>query len=188
MVRMKESLVTDSSVEPVSLADMKEFGKIDLTDEETTISSFIKSARVKIEEYCGIAMITKTYDFYFDEADDLIKLPFPPLQSVTTFVYNDLDYSETEITSTKYKVFSFTRRKGEVCKLPEKTYVDESIPSYNAFRIRSVHGFGDAASDVPEDLKTAIKLTALHWHENRESQELPPEAMNIARNYKVFKV
>lgn len=181
------SLVTDASVEPVTLADMKEFMKVDLSDENDIITSMIKSARISIENYCGIGLTTKTYDYYFDEVSDVIKLPLPPLQSVTTFVYNDLTYSETEISSDYYKVFSFDRNEGEIIKLPTYTYPSD-IPSYRAFRVRFVNGYGDDATDVPSTIVEALKLTVSHWFENRESQSLPPEAIRLIQQYKVYKI
>lgn len=181
------SLVTDASIEPVSLADMKEFMKVDLSDENDIITSMIKSARISIENYCGIGLITKTYDYYFDEASDVIKIPLPPLQSVTTFVYNNTSYSETEISSSNYKVFTFDRFEGEIIKLPTYTYPSD-IPSYRAFRIRYVNGYGDVATDVPSTILEALKLTVSHWFENRESQELPPEAIRLIQQYKQYRV
>jgi uncharacterized phiE125 gp8 family phage protein len=31
-----------------------------------------------------------------------------------------------------------------------------------------VAGFGDAATDIPSPLRTATKMLAAHWYENRE--------------------
>lgn len=180
-------LVTDASVEPVTLSEMKDFMKVDLTDEEDMITSMIESARVSIEKYCGIGLITKTYDYYFDKAEDVIKIPLPPLQSVTTFVYNNLSYTETEISSSNYKVFTFDNNKGEVVKLPSYTYVT-AVPDYRPFRIRFVNGFGDTASDVPDILKLALKLTVAHWFENRQSQEMPNEAKRLMQQYKTYRI
>jgi len=180
-------LVTDASVEPVTLAEMKDFMKVDLTDEEDIITSLIKSARISIEKYCGIGLISKTYDYYFDKAEDVIKIPLPPLQSITTFAYNDTTYTETEISSSYYKVFTFDNNKGEVIKLQTFTY-PSNIPDYRAFRIRFVNGYGATANTVPETLKQALKLTVSHWFENRESQELPSEAIRLLQQFKIYKI
>ena len=40
--------------------------------------------------------------------------------------------------------------------------------------------------DVPEDLKTAIKMMVAHWYENREAQEMPPEAKRLLWPFRVL--
>jgi len=181
------NLVTDASIEPVTLSEMKTFMKVDLTDEESLIEALIISARLSIENYCGIGLITKTYDYIFDDVADVIKIPLPPLQSVDTFVYNDEDYDETEISSSYYKVFSYNKNKGEVILKPNYEYSDAQV-GVRGYRIRFNNGYGDNASDVPNLLKTALKLTVAHWFENRESQDIPNEAKRLLQQYKVYNI
>ena len=182
------SLVTDATVEPVTLAEMKTFMKVDLTDEEDVITSLIASARKKLETWAGIGMTSKTFDYYLDEFADVIEIPLPPLQSVDAFVYNDSSYDETAVTSTLYTTFTYSGiTRGEIIKKDTGAYPTSTAPK-NKVRIRFTNGFGALASDVPDDLKTAIKLTVAHWFENRESQAIPPEALAIMRNYKVYNV
>jgi uncharacterized phiE125 gp8 family phage protein len=182
-------LVTDTATEPVTLAEMKEFLKEDLTDEEDTITSLIASARKRIEDYCNITMCTKVYDMTLDGFEDRIKIPLPPCQSIDAFVYNSLTYSETAVSATKYTTFIYNSlRKSEIIKYPEQTYSDYQVPDINAIRVRFTAGYGDNASDVPDILKTAIKITVAHWFENREGVTLPPLVKNLIGNYRVMKV
>lgn len=55
------------------------------------------------------------------------------------------------------------------------------------YRIRFTAGYG-AAADVPEDTRLAIEMTVAHWHENRESQEMPPEARRLLDTYRVLRL
>ena len=44
-------------------------------------------------------------------------------------------------------------------------------------------GFGDAASDVPEPIRQAIRILVAHWHENRAivaGAEVAPMPSNAA--------
>jgi uncharacterized phiE125 gp8 family phage protein len=180
------SLVTDATVQPVTLSEMKTFMKVDLTDEEDLITSLIVSARDSLEKFAGVGMTTKIYDYYIQSLEDVISIPLPPLQSIDNFVYNDSSYSETEIDSSNYKVFAYKNNlKSEIVKLNTGTYPTSSA-TYNPYRIRFSNGYGDTANDVPEGMKTAIKLTVSHWFENRESQAIPPEAKSIMRMFKVY--
>jgi hypothetical protein len=55
------------------------------------------------------------------------------------------------------------------------------------YKIRFTAGYG-AAVDVPEDMKLALKMAVAHWHENRESQEMPPEARRLLDSYRVLRL
>ena len=184
----KLSLKTAPTVPVVTTADMKSYLKVDtlITEDDTLIASLVKAATSKIEKLARIALITQTFEYYLDAIGNKIELPRPPLQSVTTFQYYDESYTVYTMPASLYVVKAFAiADPGFILRLKY-----ESWPVYTdggcGILITYKAGYGDASTSVPDDLITALKMIVAHWYDNRESQEIPPEAMTIIESYKIF--
>ena len=95
-----------------------------------------------------------------------MELRKPPLQSVTSIKYQDINGAEQTLSSSVYQVDS----KSDVGRI---VLADgESFPDtdevVNAVTIEYKAGYGDAASDVPSLIKSSIKLIVAHLFENRD--------------------
>ena len=87
---MALELVTAPTIEPVTLAEAKTHLRVDGADEETLISGLIKTAREWCEGYQNRAFIMQTWRLYLDEwPEEYIRVPRPPLASVTSIKYTD---------------------------------------------------------------------------------------------------
>jgi uncharacterized phiE125 gp8 family phage protein len=200
-------LVTAPTVEPVTLAEAKLFAKVDLADDDALISALIVAARQKAEAYTRRAFVTQTWELFIDgvpglASDDIdnlprgwpwtltypgygyIALPRPPLISVTSVKYYSLSDAETPWASSNYVVDTHSE-PGRIMLASSKTW-PSSLRPYNSILVRFVAGYGATAADVPDAIKTGIKLVVAHWYENRESEEIPPEARRILDAYKVM--
>ncbi len=180
----------DAPTNPVvSLADMKLYLKIEteITDEDDLIESLVKAATKQVENYCRIALITQTWDVYYDLIGDKIELPRPPLQKINTFKYYDDDYTAYDMTATLYITQTFARTI-ESGYIRRKKY--ESWPTYtengDGIKINFDCGFGDDATDVPEDLVDAVKKLAVYKYDNRGSTDIPENILDIIDMYKVY--
>ena len=92
---MRLRLKTPPSVEPVSLEEAKNYLKVETADDDTLISSLIKSARELIERYLRKALITQTWEMVLDDGGSMVVIPRPPLQSVTSIKTIAEDGTET---------------------------------------------------------------------------------------------
>ena len=161
---------TDATTEPVTVAEMKQQLIIDssFTDDDTLIEAYIGAARLQCEAYTGISFInttwTETVDYF--PAGREIWLSVGNVSSVTSIKYIDSDGNEQTFDSSKYIVDT----NGNRCRVV--LAYGESWPTSrmqaNAVTIEYVSGFGAAASDVPEAVKIAIKLSAAYLYEKRE--------------------
>lgn len=88
---------SNEGAEPLLLADVKTYLKVDYTDEDALITSLITAVRQKIEEYTGLALVVKTVEVFLPYLPEEVKLPFPEHDSITEIKLNG-------IASTGYTV------------------------------------------------------------------------------------
>jgi len=166
---MITKLVTAPAVEPVTLTEAKAHLRVDVTDDDTLISSLITSARQYIERAIRRALITQTWRASIDEfpATGEIILPKPPLQSVTSIQYTDINDSTSTVSSSTYTVDTDSE-PGRIVLKYGQTWPSSSLAVTNPIQITFVAGYGLAAG-VPAHFKQAILLLVGHWYENREA-------------------
>jgi len=162
-------VTTPPAIEPVTLAEAKMNSRISVSEDDALVEAMITTAREWAEMFTRRAFITQTITWSMDgfPACGIFFVPRPPLQSVTSVKYYDIDGVQQTISSGDYQVDTLSA-PGRVAEEP-----DYSWPSVEAERLNAVEmiypaGYGDAASDVPERAKQAIKLLVGHWYENRE--------------------
>ena len=188
-----EKLETGPSVEPVLKAAIKTHLRISHSDDDTYIDGLATAARQRIEDWTGRALITQTWDLYLDDfpVERYIRIPRPPLQSVTHLKYY-LNEVLTTWDSGNYIV--------DIYKLVGRLWLAENVawPTAddrpNAVEIQYVAGYGDASTDVPNLLLHAITWFAAHLYENRlpvdmvSLNELPMGLRSIVHQYQVHTV
>lgn len=164
---MPLNLITAPTVEPVTVDDMKAHIVLPNNDDDDLIFGLITAARVHLENDTRRALVSQTWDYYFDSFPrEEFSLPKTPLQSVTSIKYLDSSGTEQTLSSSYYGVDSYSE-PGEVflkySYVWPTTYYQE-----NAIYVRFVAGYS-AVSAIPEPLKLAIKLLVGHWYENRNA-------------------
>ena len=146
-------VTTGPASEPVSLADMKEHLRVDITDDDDLITAQIVAARRWIEQYCNRSLFTQTLTAYFDRMPlDRIMLPQSPVASVASFNYVDTSGDSQTITASDYLVDTVSTP----CRI-EPAY-SKSWPSartqLNAVNVVYVAG----SASISEDIIHALKL------------------------------
>lgn len=163
----KWRVTTAPALEPVTLTEMKLDMRVDCSDDDALITSLIVAARQACEDYEHRAYVTQTITAKLDYLPTKIILPKPRLQSVTSVTYTDSGGDVQTLSSALYQVSTY-REPGEVviaynANYPgNRDYTDSVTIVYKA-------GYGDAASNVPDITKTAIKLMCAHLYDNRSA-------------------
>lgn len=164
-------LITPPTVEPVSLAEAKAHLRVDISDDDTLISSLITTARSHLEDSFRpkAVMINQTWEYIADgwPASDTLELRPRPLQSVTSIKYTDAAGVETTFSSANYLVDTYSRI-GRVRLKTASSWPSVTLRELNGLAVRFVAGYGAAGSAVPIQLRQAILLYVGHWYENRE--------------------
>lgn len=165
---MKLTLATPPVTEPITVSEAKSHLRVDFADDDTLIGTLITAARKKAEDYLWRAVLTQTYDLFLDEfpCGDRIRLPRPPLASVTGVYYTPDGSSEQTFSSANYHVDNASEPGGVVLKLGY-TWPSDTLQAVNGVRVRFVAGWSSAAN-VPATIVAAIKLIIGHLYENRE--------------------
>ncbi len=179
------------AVEPLTLAQAKLHLRFDAADEDVPITALIVAARRYVEKVTRRQLVTATYKLYLETLSGVIRLPRPPLQSVTTVNYVDLAGATQTASSDDYTVNKYPV-VGTVG--PDYTKSWPTVRGHtNDVTITYKAGYGDAGTDVPDDLKQAMKLLIGHWFEHREAvvvgvtaREVPTAAVSLIWPYRVF--
>lgn len=80
---------TVTGVEPVTATEVKNYLKVDFSNDDTLISDLITGIREQIELFTGLSLVVKTIEYFDDEIDDEIKLPYPEHDEITEVKIND---------------------------------------------------------------------------------------------------
>lgn len=158
--------ITAPTTEPVKPEDIEAQSRVDLSDEPGLVDGYILAIRQKAELYLRRPLITQTWELTLDRFPAVIKLPLPPLQSVTSLKYIDTDGVEQTLAPSLYKVDADSEPARIV---PAYGHVwPQTREEISTVRVRFVCGYGDTPGDIPECVKQWIKLNVADLYENRE--------------------
>ena len=147
-------LTTGGITEPVTLAEAKEYARIDGFSEDALITSLITMARTHCESYTGKCIVLKTVTIDSFTFPYQFQMPYGPLTNILNIskcVTLDQNGVETPLT---YQVNA---------GLFPKLFILGGAQSYK-FKLVYTAGF----TTVPEDIKLAIKMMVNTLYERRE--------------------
>ncbi|KKM90814.1 hypothetical protein LCGC14_1234860 [marine sediment metagenome] len=173
------TLVTGPDAEPLDLNKrVKPHLRLETTDtgQDDYLRFLIGAARRWAEHRTRRAFITQTWKLQYDAFPSVILVPFPPYQSTTSLKYIK---SDDGVLTSLVEDTDFTVDGDSI---PARVYpaFEEIWPDTrgvrNAVELQYKCGYGDAATDVPDDISMAMLFVIAHWHENREEVATGPRA------------
>lgn len=168
---MRLTKVTDPTTLPVARADVKDHLRIeqDEIDFDSDLDELIYAAGKYVEDSIHHTLITTQYTAKWDcFPGDILKIPGWPIASVDSIQYKDVDGATQTLSSSLY------RTELVQCPATIRPAIDEDWPDTEADAIDAVTvtftaGHGSAASDVPYQIRSMIKLLVAHWFKHREA-------------------
>ena len=163
---MAMMLLLGPAVEPVGLADLKAWLRIDADDEDGLITALITSARLSLETATGKAFITQSWRLVLDQwpGPPVVNVPLAPLQSLTAArIYN------ADGTTSALNIDDFLIETAAL-QTPRITLFKRQPPPLrpvSGIELDVVAGYGSDGSMVPATLILALKLLVAFWFENR---------------------
>jgi len=173
-------LLSTSGAEPLSVSDARDWLRLEADQEaDSVLSSLITAARLWFEAATDRQLTVATYELRLPAFSYVIELPYPPLVSVLSVQYLDVNgVLQTQPSSTYVVV---TGRVPAQIVLSAYSFYPATYVHPEAVRITYTAGA------VNELLKTGIKLLLAHLYENRgegdspgSKNDVPPAVKAIA--------
>ena len=184
------TLVTAPATEPVSLADVKTFLRIDGSADDAILTMLIASARRSAEEYTKRAFITQTWKLVMDRftewneclpsgyfqaptpflvnGSQAIQLSRQPIQSITSIKTTDSSNTATTVVTS---VYTLDTASGRIL-LNEGSRWPTALRSNSAVEITFVAGWANAAA-VPDPIKQGILQHVAASYTNKVCGDIP---------------
>jgi uncharacterized phiE125 gp8 family phage protein len=191
---MRQYTVTVApAVEPVTVSEVKRYLRVDFGEDDEDISDFITAARQWLERKTGKALITQTVRLVATLTDELVHAPISgiigfgsdlaveltpaPAQSVTTVeIETSTNQWQTLVADTEWQLDNPSPDAPAYIALADWTlgYWTGTFTGIGVFpierrgprlRVTYIAGYGDAASDVPMNLREAVKMGAAHLYD-----------------------
>lgn len=160
-------VISPPAAEPLSLTEAKLHLREPAAADDGLVTALITAARIQVENYVHRALITQTRELKLDCFPSAIELPFPPIASLTSVKYTDLNGAEQTVDSADLDTDTASS-PGRIQPAYGANW-PSTRPGFNAVRVRYVCGYGSAGGDVPEPLRHALRLLLAHLYENREA-------------------
>lgn len=162
--------VTPPASEPVTLAEAMAQVRVVDESEQDQVEDLIQTAREMAERYVARALVKRTLKLTLDafpSGSGSIRLPMPPLVSVSSVKYTDTEGVEQTLSSSLYQVDTASEPARIV---PAYGQVWPSTrDELNAVRVEYVAGYGDDATEIPWRFKQAVLLILGDLYEHRET-------------------
>lgn len=206
-------LVTAPAVDPVSVADVKNYLRINGTTDDAMLGAFITAAVNVVESYLGRRLITQTWALFMDRfpgnydfsqlrdgvqegklseyfaTEKHIDLPLMPLRAIDHLkTYDNLDASYT-MSASEYFVDTVSE-PGRISLRTDSTWPTTDLRQANGIEVQFQVGYGAAGSSVPAGIIQAIKEIVAKFYESRGCSDtsIPAVAVALLTPYKIMRL
>jgi uncharacterized phiE125 gp8 family phage protein len=168
----------------ISLVNLKNYLRIDTSDDDTVLAQLLTSARQACEEYTGRLLGSGTVTYYMDSFEDssFISGPVTAISSVT---YYDID--------NVLQTLSTSRWYADLVSSPQRIAFDAPpavfLERYGQVIIATTAGH----STVPGPILQAMRMLAAHFYDNRQAVvtgtiaiEMPLAVHALLSPYRVY--
>ncbi|WP_414474318.1 head-tail connector protein [Microvirga sp. M2] len=169
---MRLTLITPPAAEPVTLDEVKDHLRVTNNLEDELLTSLIATARQKLDGPRGLlgrCLITQQWKATLDGFSREIVFPLAPVSAVSAIIYRDATGTEQALAPDAYMVAGLQDDElGSISPVRGRAW--PLIPySPGSVSVTFTAGYGDAPEDIPEPIRTAIKMLVGHLYENREA-------------------
>lgn len=194
---MSFSIITPASLKALTVQEVKDYLRVDSSDEDTLIGVLIDAATQIGEHYLGRFLLTTVieefYDFFpvyktgvnpFRGDKNIVYLSRGPVQSITHVKYIDGNGDEQTVSASDYN----TDLVSEPARIMPEEGWQATKDTVNAVIVRYTCGHTQA-SDVPANIKVALLLIIGEMYEKRVDSvhRLPTASEHLLNPYRVFR-
>ena len=197
---------------PVTLAQVKEFLRIDHSDEDTTLMMYVKAATNRLETLCDTVFVETQFLFTLDEFPytskeewwdgvrdgivgqhrnqcNFIQIPVGAIRSVDLFTFTDSAGTTSNVDSTTWKLDN-VRSQGRISLNFGAVWPSAQPAANNAVQITFKAGLVSDPTQLPEEIQIAVLQLTAQLYERRgdELPEIPSSCLMLLEPYRRFKV
>jgi uncharacterized phiE125 gp8 family phage protein len=188
-------LVTPPAVEPITLAEAKQYLRVDHSDDDAEISALISAAREYLQGRTNVALVEQVWDLVLDEFPlntGAVCVPLTPVQSVDSIKYDDEEGVEQTLSSDSFVLDAAS--KPPWIALAQDVVWPTTLQTVNGVRVRMTFGFPpdegsppDYTANIPPSMIVPLKMLVSHWYDHRgvvsvENLSEVPAALNALIN------
>lgn len=172
-------ITATATVAIMSLAEAKRQVRVDGDHDDTIIARKVAQAKVYCERVLRRSLLNTTYELVLDsfpsytheslywDARGNIRLPRPPLSSVSSIKYITTASATATLATTVYGVDTHAEPGRVYLKYGQVWPSTQNIN--NAVKITFVGGYGTAPTSVPSNFLACVELMFAHLYESREA-------------------
>ena len=194
---MSYTIITPASLKALTVEEVKDYLRVDSSDEDTLLGVLIDAATQVAEHYLGRFLLTTVieefYDFFpvyktgvdpFRGDRNIVYLSRGPVQSVASLKYVDGNGDEQTVSTDDYRS-DLVSEPARI--MPEHGWYGTK-DTVNAVIVRYTCGYTQA-SDVPANIKVALLLIIGEMYEKRVDSvhRLPTASEHLLNPYRVFR-
>lgn len=161
---MTYTVITPPTIEPVTLQELKDHLRLNDNSEDAALNGYIKTAREFFEAYTRRFLMAQTIRQYIHELGYSTYLYGGKVNAINSVKYWD--------TANVLQTLSTNAYSTDIESIPASIWV-MSVPVVSVTKrppayVEYTAGYA-TANEVPAMIKTAIKLLAAHYYEQRNS-------------------
>ncbi|MBV1702643.1 MAG: head-tail connector protein [Hyphomicrobiales bacterium] len=151
--------------EPLQLADVKAWLKIDFADDDAMIAALIPAARMVVETHTRRKLLTQTWRLVLDHwpQDNMVILPLAPFQSIAAITVFDASNQGQSLSASLY----FLDNSPDAARMLFAIAPPAPQRQIAGINIDVVAGYGAGADSVPQPILQAMRMLIAHWYEDR---------------------
>ena len=175
---------TPPGVEPLDRDnEVKPHIRVDHDTDDTLIDRLISAARAHLEDITSRAWIQQDWQMTLDAwpRQRFIRLPRPPLISVTSVTYTDTDGTSDTLTEGTDYIVDTSTTPGRIVLREGVSWPSVTLRESGGIVIVYRAGYGAAAADVPEPLRQALLLLIGAWYDQREDYAVTRTARTVTQ-------
>lgn len=171
------AIVTAPAAEPLTLAAVKEFVRIDADIDgfDTELSALMAGVREDVERLASIRLINQTVKLAAASFADLVHLPIGPVRGIDAITYTALDGTEATVDPAAYVLFGAELEQG--VRPASGIAWPESAKLPDAIEIQLQVGYGADGTAVPPAVRVAM-LRAVRARFDDRPFDLEPALVN----------
>lgn len=176
------SVVSGPASEPVTVSEVKSHARINTSDDDTLISTYISAARILFERWTSRSVVATTWKMTLDSWVSPLILPRGPVTSVTKIEYYDTAEALQTWSSTNYTVdlskepAVINFHNGPLLNVPTISWYTKP-----AILVTFVAGW----ASTPALVKQAILLQVAEWYANRTAGAASPGFETVCSMYQL---